>query len=100
MLWTRPGIAALVALGLSACGSDYDNCPPAGTYVTMATRSADPGDCPLDVEIVTFDPVLTLGTKRNCHPESGPFGYDIDDGTHTCSVRGTLMIFPSHSDIH
>ena len=45
MLWTRPGIAALVALGLSACGSDYDNCPPAGTYVTMATRSADPGDC-------------------------------------------------------
>ena len=99
MARTLLNLAPLMVLTLTACGSGpSDSCPSAGTYVPTPTRSADPGDCPLDVDVLTFDPVV-LGQKKNCHPETGTFGYDLDNGVYTCSVEGTLEIVPSESEI-
>jgi hypothetical protein len=90
-------VGAALAVAASSCGGGGDvSCAPAGTYVPIAVRSADPGDCPTAVPPPTWDPI-TVAANHACgdstdhfvERRSGTAGEVWCGGDGTTVVTGT-----------
>jgi hypothetical protein len=93
-------LLALAALALGACGSGGATCAPAGTYTVTASGSANPGDCPADVELVDTTPIQ-VDDHDVC--DGGNLGVSegggLINGQH-CSESGTEERTPAGSRIN
>jgi hypothetical protein len=92
-------LLALAALALGACGSGGATCARAGTYTVTAARSANPGDCPADVELVDTTPI-----QVDDHDLCG-VGVGVSEGGgfmngYACSESGSEERRPAGSRIN
>ena len=86
-----PPLATLLGLGalaLTSCGSGSQRCAPAGTYFPTITRSANPGDCPANVDLLDQTPE-TLDPEELCGTERSVFEGDSGAGGYSCSEDGS-----------
>lgn len=79
-------------------GSTPDSCAPAGTYVPTVTRSADPGDCPADVD------VLQVNTLQTSSGKACGVDHETSDGGEStyyvnCGYEGSGTLVASSSGI-
>jgi hypothetical protein len=101
-----PSLATLLgALALTSCGSATERCVPAGVYFPTITRSANPGDCPADVDLLdstsrSFDEEEICGTEKSAFEGAGNSGgYECaEDGTETMTVTSDGIA--DHVTIH
>jgi hypothetical protein len=89
----------LLATALAGCGgSATDSCAPAGTYVPLVTRSADPGDCPAGLDLLQVD-THQISSDQACGVDHETF--DGGQLTHysNCGYQGSGTLVASSSGI-
>ena len=97
MDWSRFYVLLLVAL--CGCSSGSKTCAPAGIYVPTLTRSAAPGDCPSDVNVLDVE-TLDISDGQFCGTDPETFsGTDSETGHPTCSYSGSGTITASSTGI-
>ena len=96
-----PLLATLVGLGalaLTSCGSSTERCAPAGIYLPTITRSATPGDCPADVDLLDQTP-LAIDPEDVCGTERSSFRGGGNAGGYFCSEDGTELMTVTDSGL-
>ena len=83
-------LLALGALALTSCGSGSGRCAPAGTYLpTSITRSANPGDCPANVDLLDSTSLEIYDDHELCGTDRSSFEGSGNSGGYVCSENGT-----------
>ena len=91
----------LLAATVGACDSSTATCAPDGTYAPTATRSADPGSCPADLELWFEWANLEIGSVNHACgiDEIELSGRITSSSLIYCSYAGTVLATSSSDGI-